>query len=120
MKGFRALCPLLQAVLLHPPNELIKPVLAEERLALKDHERHAPMTCRLLRGLIFGDDVIKMGFIRSHFGLQIVQIQSGAGCGVFQMIALVPILHAAKDNAAHLVNESEAFSLFGSGAAQAC
>ena len=44
-----------EPVSLHAPSQQIEAVLSEERLAVEDHQRHAPMAGALLRGFIFGD-----------------------------------------------------------------
>ena len=50
---------------LHAPAEQIEAVLAEERLALEDHQRDAPVAGVFLRGFIFGD----RGFITVRIAL---------------------------------------------------
>ena len=86
----------------------VEPVLAEEGLALEDHQRHAPMAGLALIELVLLDhDVQPLG--RLVRGLEeVVGVEARPFGRLFQMVALLPVVgFAAPDQAADLVQKRE-------------
>ena len=104
-----------EAVSLHAPSEQIEAVLPEERLAVEDHQRDAPVPGAFLRGFIFGDH----GFIAIRLAIDFrIELREVQPCTIRcpgQMIAEMPISHAAKDDAAHCGKERQSFAGIGGG-----
>src|SRR5215472_309075 len=84
-----------QAVLPHAPDQELDPVLAEERLAGKDHRRDAPVPGRFECALVLRDDVVVSSGIPRDRGIQLREIEAGPLRRVGEVRALVPAVHVS-------------------------
>ncbi len=94
-----------EAGLLHAPSHEIEAVLTEERLAVEDHQGDAPMAGALLRGFILGDCGFIAGGVALDFRIEFREVQPHTIRRPCQMVAEMPVSHAAKNDAAHCGDE---------------
>src|ERR1017187_4611188 len=81
-----------QPLALHPPDQHVDAVLAEERLVLEHESRHAPMpgSCMVL---LIADDNALIGIgIGRYCCIHRGKVEAGRGCGAREVIALIPAL----------------------------
>src|SRR5579871_5222463 len=88
----QGLCAARQALLLEAPVEGVEAVLAEERLAVEDHQRHAPVPSLALGGLVLLDHRVQASSFRIDGALEVGRVQPGALGGARKVVALVPVV----------------------------
>ena len=82
-------------MLLHPPDQMIDAVLAEEGFIVEDEQRHAPVAGFALIGLVGGDLGVEPSCVLVHGALDIGSVEARLGQCAREVIALVPIVHLA-------------------------
>src|SRR4029453_4254692 len=79
-----------EPVLAQPPDQQIEPILPEERLAVVDQGRDAPVTRGLERALVGRDGGVELRGVRGRLRLERGELEPGARDGLGEVGALVP------------------------------
>ena len=105
--------------MLHPPFQLVEPVLTEEWFAFKNHQRYAIVAAFPLRILVCCNHSIKALCFGFYQLVQFNQIKASARNCLRQVISLIPAgYRSAPNQAANLFYKSKALALFSCSHAQ--